>query len=404
MVDQVDVSGSPGEGVEALPLACNPARLTDSAFTRRRRGALKSLLLSGVFAGLSSAAFAGGAPELPTGGVFVAGSGVISSPSASALQVRQATARGVIDWRSFSIGQGGQVTILNGQGATLNRVTGGQMSILRGGLSATGSVFLVNPQGVVVGPEGRILAGGAIGLSSRDIANSAFMAGGNLTARGDSVGDVTNLGRILSRRGDVFLIGASVLNGGEIAAPNGLVGLAAGETVLMAPAEGARGLYVSSGASGAGDVTVSGRIEAASVALASAGGSVYTLAGNRGGAIQATGVRSAGGEVWLSAPEGEVRVDGAIQARKGPDGGLITVSGRAVAVGSAAVLDASGQSGGTVLVGVTAPQTGLSESTSIASGARILAGGPAGGGMIETSGRLMTIGDAIIRAGEGGHG
>ncbi|AWM76741.1 hypothetical protein HYN04_02565 [Phenylobacterium parvum] len=354
--------------------------------------------MAGVFAGLSSSAFAAGAPELPSGGVFVAGSGAITNPSSSALQVRQSSARGVIDWRSFSIGQGGVVTILNGQGATLNRVTGGQMSILRGGLTATGSVYLVNPQGVVVGPEGRILAGGTIGLSTRDINTSAFMSGGSLTARGESVGEVSNLGRILSRRGDVFLIGASVFNSGDISASSGVAGLAAGDEVLMAPADGARGLYVAAGA-GRGDVTTSGRIEAASAALVSAGGSVYTLAGNRTGSIQATGVRNAGGEVWLSAPEGEVRVDGRVEAR---NGGQITVSGLDVVVESGAVLDASGASGGTVLVGVTAPQTGLSRSTTIASGATILAGGPAGGGMVETSGYLMTIGDAVIRAGEGG--
>ncbi|MFM1960819.1 MAG: hypothetical protein RL588_2336, partial [Pseudomonadota bacterium] len=382
--------------MEATSLACNPARLTPRR--DRRPGRLKSLLLAGVFAGVSGSALAAGSPELPTGGVFVAGSGSITNPSASALQVRQSTARGVIDWRSFSIGQGGVVTILNGQGATLNRVTGGQMSILRGGLTATGSVYLVNPQGVVVGPEGRILAGGTIGLSTRDIATSAFMGGGSLNARGDSVGEVTNLGRILSRRGDVFLVGASVLNGGEISAPGGVAGLAAGDDVLMAPADGARGLYVASGA-GRGDVTAAGKIDAASAELISAGGSVYTLAGNRAGSIQATSVRNAGGQVWLSAPEGEVRVDGRVEAR---NGGQITVSGRDVAVGSGAVLDASGTSGGTVLVGVTASQTGLSRSTTIASGATLLAGGPAGGGLVETSGRLMTIGDAVIRAGEGG--
>ena len=340
MADQVVVSGSPGEGVEATARACNPARLTTR--NDRRPGRLKTLLMAGVFAGLSGSAFAAGTPELPTGGVFVAGSGVITNPSSSALQVRQSSARGVIDWRSFSIGQGGAVTILNGQGATLNRVTGGQMSILRGGLTATGSVYLVNPQGVVVGPEGRILAGGTIGLSTRDINTSAFMSGGSLTARGDSVGEVSNLGRILSRRGDVFLIGASVSNSGDISASSGVAGLAAGDEVLLAPADGARGLYVASGA-GRGDVTTSGRIEAASAALVSAGGSVYTLAGNRTGSIQATGVRNAGGEVWLSAPEGEVRVDGRVEAR---NGGQITVSGLDVVVGSDAVLDASGASGG----------------------------------------------------------
>jgi filamentous hemagglutinin family protein len=318
------------------------------------------------------------------------------------LQVQQTSARGIIDWRTFSIGTGGAVSILNGQGATLNRVTGGQMSVIRGTLSATGSVYLVNPQGVVVGSEGRILAGGAIGLLTRDISNTDFLAGGPFTARGQTDAGVVNLGRIISRDGDVFLVGASVLNDGEISAGSGLAGLAAADTVVIAPGEGIRGLYVAAGSGGSGDVTVSGRIDAAAAALQSAGGDVYVLAGNRAGSVQATGVSQSGGQVWLSAPEGEVRVDGGVRATKGDAGGDITLSGRGVTVGGSAVLDATGNSGGTVLVGVTAPAMGLSDVTTIASGARILAGGPTGGGMVETSGHLMIIGDAVIRAGEGG--
>ena len=379
----------------ALRLACSPAH--------RRTRKLKILLLAGVFAGLAGSALAQGVPELPTDGTFTAGSGVIGPPIAGNLEVQQASARGIIDWRTFSIGQGGTVSILNGQGATLNRVTGGQMSVIRGTLSATGSVYLVNPQGVVVSSEGRILAGGAIGVLTRDISNTEFLGGGPFTARGQTDAGVVNLGRIISRDGDVFLVGASVLNDGEISAGSGLAGLAAADTVVIAPGEGIRGLYVAAGSGGSGDVTVSGRIDAAAAALQSAGGDVYVLAGNRAGTVQATGVSQSGGEVWLSAPEGEVRVDGSARATKGDAGGDITLSGRRVTVGGSAVLDATGNSGGNILVGVTAPATGLSDVTTIASGARILAGGPTGGGLVETSGHLMTIGDAVIRAGEGGH-
>jgi filamentous hemagglutinin family protein len=369
---------------------------------RRRVRTLKSILLTGVFAGLAGGVLAEGAPELPTDGVFTAGSGVIGPPIAGGLQVQQTSARGIIDWRTFSIGQGGAVSILNGQGATLNRVTSGQLSTIRGTLSATGSVYLVNPQGVVISGEGRILAGGAVGVLTRDISNADFLSGGPFTARGQSDAGVVNLGTIVSRNGDVFLVGSSVRNDGEITAGSGLAGLAAGDTVIIAPGEGVRGLYVAADSVGSGDISVTGRIAAAAAVLESAGGDVYVLAGNRSGTIQATGVQQSGGQIWLSAPEGDVRVGGGLRASRGEAGGDITVSGRTVAVAGSAVVDASGTSGGTVLVGVTAPGQGLSDVTTIASGARILAGGPAGGGMVETSGHLVTIGDATIRAGEGG--
>lgn len=398
MAVPINVSGSSGEDVGARELALNPARESG----RRRFRTLKSLLLTGVFAGLAGGVLAEGAPELPADGVFTAGSGVIGPPIAGNLQVQQTSVRGIIDWRTFSIGQGGAVSILNGQGATLNRVTGGQLSTIRGTLSATGSVYLVNPQGVIISGEGRILAGGAVGILTRDVSNADFLTGLPFTARGQSEAGVVNLGTIVSRNGDVFLVGSSVRNEGEITAGSGLAGLAAGDTVIISPGQGVRGLYVAAGSDGSGDVSVTGRIAAAAAVLESAGGDVYVLAGNRSGTIQATGVRQSGGQVWLSAPEGEVRVDGALRAVRGETGGDITLSGRAVTVSGSAVLDASGTSGGTVLVGVTAPGQGLSDVTTIASGARILAGGPAGGGMVETSGHLVTLGDAAIRAGEGG--
>lgn len=141
MAVPINVSGSSGEEVGARELALNPARESG----RRRFRTLKSLLLTGVFAGLAGGVLAEGAPELPADGVFTAGSGVIGPPIAGNLQVQQTSVRGIIDWRTFSIGQGGAVSILNGQGATLNRVTGGQLSTIRGTLSATGSVYLVNP-------------------------------------------------------------------------------------------------------------------------------------------------------------------------------------------------------------------------------------------------------------------
>src|SRR5471030_236762 len=76
---------------------------------------------------------------LPQGGQFVAGSGKISTVS-SGLSISQTSARGVIDWNSFSIGAGQHVTINNGSGATLNVVTGNSLSSINGLLSGTGKI------------------------------------------------------------------------------------------------------------------------------------------------------------------------------------------------------------------------------------------------------------------------
>ncbi|WP_025859901.1 two-partner secretion domain-containing protein [Acetobacter papayae] len=86
------------------------------------------------------------AQALPTGGTYAAGSGTISTTGATTT-IDQSSARGVINWQGFSIGAGGSVQFNNGSGATLNRVTGDQLSSLQGHLGATGTVFLINPNG-----------------------------------------------------------------------------------------------------------------------------------------------------------------------------------------------------------------------------------------------------------------
>jgi filamentous hemagglutinin family protein len=346
------------------------------------------------------------ASSVPNGGTFVAGAGSISS-SGSTLTVNQSTSRGIINWQGFSIGAGGTVMINNGSGATLNRVIGGNLSEINGKLESTGSVFLINPNGVVVGPGGKVITGGSFVASTRDVTNNQFMDGGPLTFSGTSAGTVTNEGKIVSQGGDVVLIGQSVDNTGKIKAKNGTAALAAGNQVVMSSATGPSGIYVAPDASANGSVTNSGRIKAAAAELASAGGNVYALAGNQGGLISATGTKTVDGQVWLTAPEGTVSVTGTIKAKQADgDGGTIIVNGKSVVVGSTANLNASGTNGGTILVGVSAAGgVDKAGSTTIDTGATLQAAQtqPGGtGGYIETSGDDVTIGQATIDGGKDG--
>ena len=342
---------------------------------------------------------------LPTGGAYVAGSGSIRTGGA-AVTITQSSARGVINWQGFSVGTGGTVQVNNGAGATLNRVTGDSLSQISGQLAATGSVFLINPNGIVVGPGGKVVTGGSFVASTRDVANDQFMAGGTLNFAGTSSGGVSNAGSIVSQGGDVVLIGATAGNTGRIAAANGTAVLAAGNQVVLSAASGPAGVYVVPDATASGDVSNSGRIKAAGAELASAGGNVYALAGNRRGLVQATGAQTVNGQVWLTAPNGTVSVNGAVLAHNADgSGGTIVANGQNVTIRGTARLSASGTRGGTVLVGVSAPG-GVNEAqrTTIASGARIEARGrrAGAGGSIETSGKTLALGAATVNAGAGG--
>ncbi|MBV9567308.1 MAG: filamentous hemagglutinin N-terminal domain-containing protein, partial [Hyphomicrobiales bacterium] len=263
---------------------------------------------------------------LPQGGHFVAGSGSIGTQGLTET-ITQTSQRGIIDFNSFSIGKSGTVKINNGAGATLDRVTGGNLSQIMGTLSATGSVYLVNPQGVVVGKSGVVTTGGSFVASSLDISNQNFMAGETLrfTGKGASDGVVKNLGSISSSGGDVFLIARSVTNAGSIEAQNGTVGLGAGQEVLLKDTSVSGGRM--SVRYGTGNVRNKGAISAAQAELRAAGGNVYALAGNHSGMIRATGSAMRGGHVWLTAG-GSVFAGGSIfvQNHDG-SGGAINLTG-----------------------------------------------------------------------------
>ncbi len=77
----------------------------------------------------------------------VAGVGTIAGDETRIVVTQPGSSRGVIDWRSFSIGKNDTVTFDNGAGATLNRVTGGSPSAILGNLRATGSLYVIDPQG-----------------------------------------------------------------------------------------------------------------------------------------------------------------------------------------------------------------------------------------------------------------
>jgi filamentous hemagglutinin family protein len=279
------------------------------------------------------------AGPLPQGGAFIRGQGAISSGTSS-LTIDQSSSRGVIDWHSFSIGSGNTVAFHNGAGATLNRITGGDPSWILGKLTATGGLYLINPQGILVGPSGVVSTGGRFVAATLDICNDAFINGGDaLTLSGTSDARVINLGRISSSGGDVFLIARhAVVNAGTVEAPNGTAELAVGGTVLLQDSASSRQVFVQTGSEGT--VVNKGPINAAQVSLQAADGNVYALAGG-GTRIRATGTASRDGHVWLVADSGRVEQLGKIAASNADgSGGTVDTQAAQLTFGKRAVVDA----------------------------------------------------------------
>lgn len=93
----------------------------------------------------------------PTGASVVQGDVQISD--GAALEIH-ASDHAVIDWESFSIGNGETTRFHqpSAEAAVLNRVQGSSHSQIDGLLEANGRVYLMNPHGVIIGKEGVIIA------------------------------------------------------------------------------------------------------------------------------------------------------------------------------------------------------------------------------------------------------
>ena len=379
---------------------------------------------------------------LPGAPIVAAGTAAISSPSATSTLVNQSSQNAIINWGSFSVGAGNSVRFENGSGATLNRVTGFSASQIDGSLSASGSLFLVNPNGVAIGPNGSVVTGGSFVASTHDVGDSEFMAGGAMTFRGSSTASVINYGSIGSLGGDVALIARKVENAGTITAPNGTVALAAGYEVLMRDGALSDGKFVVKVGGADTEAKTSGIIKAAEIELKANGGNVYALAGNTGSLTKATGVATKGGRVFLTAGTGgtvtvtqkvsakgasgkggsikasgaKVKIAGTLDAAGATGaGGAIVVEGSDIGLTGTAVLDASGTTGGLVLVGgdyqggKDAAHNYLSEAvataqtTTVEAGARIDASGTAGAGghVVVWSDAQTSFAGSIVATGAG---
>lgn len=233
--------------------------------------------------------------------------------------------RAVIHWDSFSIGAGETTRFVQPgiDSAVLNKVMGSEISQINGLLQANGQVYLVNPNGVLIGPDGRIDTA-AFMAAALDIKTGEFLNGETIGLEGGN-GAIINLGSIDTKSGPVVLIGHRIENEGQI--HGGEVTLFAGHSVLF-DATGNNLLFIQP------DL----ELEELKVALES-DAAPSTLAIGIGNLTDASAIEVIDGEIYLTgsieSPSGEVRL-----------------LGKSIHLMDGASIDVSGDfHGGTVLVG-----------------------------------------------------
>src|SRR5688572_14545319 len=151
---------------------------------------------------------------LPTAGEVVAGN-VTVTLDGTQMRLDQTSRAAIMNWQQFNIAPKELVRILQSgaDAAMLARVTGGNPSELLGRLQADGKLFLINPNGVIVGP-GAMIDTAAFLASTLDVADADFLKQGELTFKGDSDAGIVNLGKITAHEGNVVLLAHTVKNAG----------------------------------------------------------------------------------------------------------------------------------------------------------------------------------------------
>ena len=138
---------------------------SSTAWTRTRVSAATAVcLFGGVTCSLAN----------PTGPSVVAGLAEIEAQGAQ-LNITN-TPGTIIDWNGFSIDTGEITRFIqqSASSAVLNRVTGGNISEILGDLQSNGRVFLINPNGLIVGEDAVIDTAGFVG-STLNISNDDFI-------------------------------------------------------------------------------------------------------------------------------------------------------------------------------------------------------------------------------------
>jgi filamentous hemagglutinin family protein len=235
--------------------------------------------------------------------------GSFDTSIAGELHIRDVADGTVINWQNFDIGAGAttQFHQVSSSAWVLNRVSAldGMTTGIMGNLIANGGIIVLNPRGIVFGPDAIINAGKFVASGLR-MSNTDFLDYVNgtisemkFTSYYIDNGTVTNNGAINAGEA-IYLVGKNVTNTstGTLSCPGGAVVIAAGEGVKIV--EPGSNVVVNTGMfPGMYTVTNAGTIDADGGSVILAAGDVFSQA-----AIEdaASFVAQADRDITISAP------------------------------------------------------------------------------------------------------
>jgi filamentous hemagglutinin family protein len=307
----------------------------------------------------------------PQGGNVVAGSATISQESATKLNITQTTDKAIINWQKFDIEANEHTQFIqpSSSSITLNRVISNDPSRIMGKLTANGGIFIINQNGILFGKNSQIDVSKLV-ASTHDISNENFMKGNyKFDILGKPNASIINEGTItIGDYGIASFVAPSVRNSGVIVGRLSKIALASGNSYsldmygdnlinfivddkVLQKAYDLDGNQLDNFVENSGKIISDGGYIAltANVAREVVDGVI-----NHDGIIEANSVSQKDGVIILDGGdnEGIVEVDGRISATNSDGkGGHITITGDKILLNENANIDASGKTGGTILVG-----------------------------------------------------
>ena len=275
----------------------------------------------------------------PTGATV--GQGTASFNATGSQLTITTSANALINWQSFNIGLGQTTTFVQPSSSSVvwNQIHDSNPSEILGNLNANGYVVLQNQSGFVVGGQAVINTHGLLMTTAPipmpDLSSSSSWQFNALPPSAK----IINYGQInVAGGGSAFLIASDIENNGTISAPNGKIGLFAGEEVLVSMSPDGRGLNARVKLP-QGSVDNEGKLiaDAGSIAL-----KAQTV--NQGGLIQANSIQNVNGVIELTAGDSLNLEANSVISAKGDSVGIS--SGGAITIKSDNTF--SDQSGSTI--------------------------------------------------------
>lgn len=250
--------------------------------------------------------------------------------------------KAVIHWQQFNIGVGETTHFIqpSASSSVLNRVVTANPSQIMGNLTSNGQVYLINPSGILVGKDAQVDVAAFV-ASTLNISDANFVAGVKHFSADSLPANLTNLGAIRTPNGgQVYLLGGSVDNQGNISAPNGDFIIAAGQQIQITDTATPEVSVLVP----AGQVNNLGKITADAGRIGIAGAVI-----NNTGSIKADRVVSDGGKIRLVASK-TLTNSGTVSANGETIGGQIVATAEIIT--NSGTLTTKGKTGGgEILVG-----------------------------------------------------